>query len=344
MSRTAITRPRGGPPVAGRSRPGGFTLVELLMVMALLGVLLGTGVGMLASLNLGRRAALGLCQNTLRAARNAAVARSAPAEVSIDRRAGTLVARSMEVVGTWQFEERLTGANDAPGVGLGATFTDDGFIGEGLAVGMGARAEFPVQRDPAWDFADGFAVECAVRIDVAGSLAVVDAGGAFGISVSGDLGGRGWFRPRVAGEDGAAHAGGALAVDLEPGTLELGRWHTLQLAYDRRVLSLDVDGVPRARESYDAVVWPLEGPLRVGDERAGGAASVDRLVVSAVAAARTVKLPDGVAFSEDTPALVRFEAGGRLDRTLHPRAVEFALEYEDGERAPLRIGLYGTVE
>ena len=52
-----------------------MTMIELLLVMALLGLMLGAGVGMVSSLDLGRRASVGLVQNILRAARNSALTR-----------------------------------------------------------------------------------------------------------------------------------------------------------------------------------------------------------------------------------------------------------------------------
>ena len=331
-----------------RSGPGrgaaGMTLVELLMVMALIGLLLGAGVGMLSSLDLERRALVGRCQNVLRAARNSAVARAGSAQVLIDSEAGTLTARASEVVGTWHFEDRLTGARDATGASTGTTFTDAGFIGAGLAVGGGAFAEFPVQLDPSWDFEHGFTLECAVRFDEPGRVALVDVGGAFGLTQSGDLGVRGWFVPRVASEAGPDRAGGLVAVDLEPGTLRQGSWHRLRLEYDRRVLRLSVDGLPLARSEHVVPVWNLAGPLRLGAERDSGAASLDGLVVGAVAVSETVVLPEGVAFSEAAPALLRFGPTGHLDRGLHPQAVEFGLDFDDGARVPLRVNVYGTVE
>lgn len=328
---------------AGRCAAG-MTLVELLMVMALVGLLLGAGVGMLSSLDLESRAVVGRCQNVIRAARNSALARSGSAQVLIDREAGTLTARASEVVGTWHFEDRLAGAREAAGASSGTTFTDAGFIGSGLAVGGGAFAEFPVQNDPSWEFEHGFAIECAVRVDEPGRLALADLGGAVGITLSGDLGARGWFVPSVASESGPDRAGGLVAIDLEPGTLRQGRWHRLRFEYDRRVLRLSVDGVPRVRADHDTRVWRMDGPLRIGAERDSGAASLDSLVVSAVAVSESVRLPVGVKFSEDAPAVLRFGPSGHLDRSLHPRAVDFAIDFDGGQRTPLRVGLYGTVE
>jgi prepilin-type N-terminal cleavage/methylation domain-containing protein len=98
-------------------RSGGFTLLELLLVTLLLGLLFGIGLGVLSSLDLGKRAALGSVQNVVRAARNSAVARNAPASVRLDAKDGWIRARAAEqVVGTWHFEgERDGGAFDLTG-------------------------------------------------------------------------------------------------------------------------------------------------------------------------------------------------------------------------------------
>ena len=325
----------------------GMTLIELLMVMAMLGLLLGAGVGMLATLDLGQRAAVGLLQNVIRSARNSAVARGAPARVRLDVQQGTITAEAMEVVGTWHFEdEGLVGAFGLRGANSGGVLVDDGWIGRALSFAGqgGSYAEFPVKSLASWDFTQGFALDCAVRIEEPGEGHLLDLGGSIGLEVTGALAPRGWLRPYVLDSTGRPRRGGKFTVEAPPGALARKGWHRVRFEYDRRVARVLVDNVEVAREGLQDPVWPLEGPLVLADPQRGFPGSLDNLVVSAVAASEVVELPGDTAFSADTPAVLRFDAGGFLDREVHSEPVEFHLEFGDGERIRVRIGMYGTVE
>ena len=83
-----------------------MTSIELLMVMAILGVVLGVGVGTFADMNLGARTAQGLVQNTIRSARNWAIANQAPARIRINDELSELSAEGSHIIGTWHFEKK----------------------------------------------------------------------------------------------------------------------------------------------------------------------------------------------------------------------------------------------
>ena len=329
-----------------RTATGGMTLLELLLVMSLLGMLLGLGVGVLARVDLGRRAAVGLVQNVVRAARNSAIARGAPARVRLDPESNTLRAEASQVVGTWHFEAGLTGAFGLEGTAVGARATDAGWIGRGLAVdgARGELARFEVQGDSSFDLAQGFTLELALRLDDAGSGALLDLGGAAGLESAGGGALRGWLVPEVVSSTGERRPGGKVYVQTPAGALEPGRWHRVRFEHDRRLMRIAVDGVELAREPSEAVVWHLEGPLVIGSERRAPGFTVDALVIAAVAADEVVELPRSVRLPADAPRELRFDAGGALDREVHAEAVAIPLEHEDGSRALVRVHLQGTVE
>lgn len=323
-----------------------MTLLELLLTMALMGVVLGAGLGVFASLDFGRRAALGFVQNVIRAARNSAVARAAPARVRIDRAAGTITAEAMSVIGTWHFErESLAGAFDLDGRLGGAVLIDDGYMGRGLSLALsrGAFARFDVERDPSFDLREGFALDCAVRLESQDAGRILGLGGVVGLSLeeAGTL--RAWFVPEVAGQTGEPRAGGRIFVDSAPGALGVGAWRRVRFEYDRRVARLFVDGVEAARTDETMPAWRLQGPLIVGDQQAAFAGALDALVIAAVTASETAALPGTVTFGADAPAEIRFDARGHLDREVHKAPVQFGLVLEGGERAAVDVGLYGTV-
>lgn len=323
-----------------------MTLLELLLTMALMGVVLGAGLGVFASLDFGRRAALGLVQNVIRAARNSAVARAAPARVRIDRSAGTISAEAMSVIGTWHFErESLAGAFELDGRLAGAVLIDDGYIGRGLSLALsrGAFARFDVERDPSFDLRDGFALDCAVRLLSADPGRILNLGGVMGLSLESEGALRAWFVPEVAGQTGEPRAGGRIFVDAPSGALGVGEWRRVRFEYDRRVARLFIDGVEAARTDESMPVWRLQGPLVVGDSQASFAGALDALVIAAVSASESAALPDTVLFGADAPSEILFDARGHLDREVHKQPVQFELAFEDGESARVTVGLYGTV-
>ncbi len=336
--------------ISGGGRGGagqrGLTLLELLLVMGLIGLLLGIGAGAFATLDFGRRAAVGLVQNVVRSARNAAVARAAPARVRIDAARGAIRAEALEVVGTWRFEsERLQGAFGLDGALHGAELTESGYIGQALSLAgsRAAYAEFPVHQDPSFDPRDGFALECALRPGASGG-GVLALGQAVGMSLSEGGSLRAWFTAEVESKTGERRAGGRVFVESPPDALARGRWSRVAVHYDRRLLRLWIAGVEVARAADVQPVWILGGPLRIGDPRGSFDGALDDLSIAVVAAGEEAVLPLSVRFGSGTPAEILFDARGHLDRELHRERVAFELLFEDGSTATVKVGLYGTVE
>jgi prepilin-type N-terminal cleavage/methylation domain-containing protein len=330
------------------ARRSGFTLIELVVVMGVIALLLGAGVGLVARLKVADRAAVGVVENVIRAARNWAVAREAGARVRIDRAAGRIQAFGLSVVGTWHFEALpITGAFGQEGTLLGGELIEDGFTGRALSfVGQPSRSrvEIPAQVDPAFDLARGFSVACAVRVqgDEGGEL--LQIGDSVGLGVAQGGGVQAWIAPEVVGEDGEPRRGGRVSVATPAGLLRPGRWAQVELQYDRRALRLIVDGAPVARADEDARVWRLEGPLVLSPTSAPFPGAVDALVVAAVAGDEARDLPKGVTFDPATPAEIVFDAGGGLDREVHREPVRLGLEFDDGRKERIVVNLYGTVE
>lgn len=337
-------------------RRAGLTLIELLAVMAVIGILLGAGVGMLASLDLGERAALGRIQSVLRATRNTALARRAPARVRLlapgapgNRGEGdgwALRPEVLELVGTWHFEGDLEGAFGLVGAAEEPAFADDGYIGRALSLAArdDSLVEFPVQRDPAYDFEQGFVLECALRLEGGHQPGVlVDAGGLFGLELQAHGALSGWLVPAGLDERGQLRPQGRQELRTADGALSGRDWHRVRLEYDRRLVRLLVEGVELARSELDVPLWRMEGPLALGDRSHRVGAGLDALVVGAFAPAPAVVLEDTLRLLEPVP-VVGFDAAGHLDRELHGERVELVLELEDGRRATVHVGAYGTVE
>jgi len=327
----------------------GVTLLELILVMFILAVAVGGGLGMFAALDLGKNQAASLVKNTLRAAQNTAIATQAPARVRIDREKGQLWPETLRPVGTWHFEKkRLQGGNDLLGTANPELFVPDGYIGDAISFTdrMGESAEIPVDLDPAFDFTDGFVVECVIRQEGVGGgklLSIADH-----VKLELGQGGilRGSFRARVdktTGNVTSATRGGTPSVLSGPGVVSPERWTRVRLSYDRQELALFVDGVRVATRPETVQVWKIDGPLVLSDERRPFPGSVDNLVISAVLVDDPATLPETVQIVS-APAVIRFTPGGGLDRREHTAPPEIVLGFEDGSREIVGVGFYGTVE
>jgi hypothetical protein len=322
-----------------------MTLLELLLVLAILAVVLGSGAGMFAALDVGRRQAVGLVKSVVRSAQNSAIARQSPARVRIDPEAGTIVAESLQVIGTWHFEGReIEGAFLLDGGHRNCQFVEDGFLGHALSFGStDGFAEIPVQHDPAYDFREGFAIDVAVRKDGRGGGRFLRFGKTAGIDIGarGEI--RGWFLSRIE-EEGRAIPGNPVRVETDEGVLPDGRWTRVRLEYDRRRLALFVDGMAVEETPETAPVWRIDEALVLSDPDRPFPGCIDSLVVSAVAADEVAELPETVRFLPDTIREIHFDAGGALDRAFHPDPVFVTVLFEDGAMESVAVGVYGTVE
>lgn len=334
-----------------RSNRRGFTLLELILVMGIIGVVAGVGLGMFASFDPGRRAAVGLVQNVLRQAQQSAVARRAPAVVRFDTKSGKLTAEALEVAGTWHFESpALEGARGVDGEPFdfpGEYLARDGYTGKALNLARGgrrARVEIPLTDDPLLDPRRGFALEVALRPEALAASKVIDLGKVVTLAIRRDGGLDGKVVTRRIDELGRAVAGPAVAVRSGPGAMRPGRWTRVLLVYDRRELVLSADGVVLATRGEDRELWDLGGPLVLGGDDGPWRGALDQLVLSTVVADEAYELPPTVTFDPRTPPLIRFLAGGGLDPALHAGPVEFGLTFDDGGGEAVLVNLFGTIE
>lgn len=327
---------------------GGFTLIELIVVMGIIAVLIGAGVGLIARLRVADRAAVGIVHNTLRSARNWSVAREAPARVRIDPGRRTIQSFGQSVIGTWHFEDMpVRGAYGSEGASLGGRIVPDGFTGAALSfVGEPARSrvEIPVHLDPAYDLSRGFSIACAVRLSGSDGGDLLAIGESAGLGVTDDGAVRGWFAPVIVQEDGEKRRGARVVLTTDGGYLRADRWSEVEVQYDRAALRVLVDGSLVAMLFESSAVWPVEGPLSISPSNAAFPGAVDALVVSAVTGEERRELPKGVEFPADAPREIVFAAGGGLDRGVHRAPVRFTLKFDDGREEPILVNLHGTVE
>jgi len=332
-----------GPP---ERRVQGVTLLELILVMSILALVVGAGLGMFATLDVGERQSVGLVKSVVRTAQNTALTRRSPARVRIDPGNGTVFAEVEEAVGTWHFEGgAIRGAFGMDGTVSGAEFVKDGFLGDALSFGgrRGAMAEIPVQNDPAFDLAMGFSLTCAVRREGRGGGRLLRLGQSTGIEVYNDGSIRAWFAPVVL-QKGRRVRGGRVVIQTPKGIVPTGPWRRLRVDYDRALFRVSVDGRVVAEEEESAEIWPVEGPMILSDRQNPFPGSLDSLVVAVVVASETAVLPAGVTFHPQVPTIVYFDAGGGLDRQRHLDPITLGLVFADGSEAPVHVGFYGALQ
>jgi len=327
----------------------GMTLIELVLVMGLMALMLGFGIGAIASIDVGTYGSGSLVRSTLRSAGNWSRARQAPARVRIDAAAGRMSAEGLAVVGTWQFESLPPeGAFGLDGSVVGARLVDDGFVGKALGLAgteRGAHYEAPVHTDPAFALTQGFRIEVALRPEGARRGTLLELGGTLKLEASNRLGlAATLVTQRYDAETGEVRTAGRAVVQTPEGVLRPDAWNRVLLVYDRAHLEIWVEGLRVASVEEEGEVERVRGPLIVGGGDRPWEGSVDALVVSAVGAEEELVLPEGVSFAEGTPAEIVFDAGGGLDRAVHPAPVRVTVEYADGRVDEVRVNLYGTVE
>ena len=332
-------------PVRGSSVAGpraGFSLLELLLVMLIMGIVLGMGVGIFASFDVDSKQDASRVRGVLRAAASAARAREVPARVEIDVERGRFVPRVATVIGTWDFErDGLEGAFGIGGFGV-KTKVAEGRLGRALELPLGvqARAELAIEGGAAFDLREGFAISCSLYPESSPSAHAVNVGNACGIYVLSNGGVRAWFAPIATDGEASPH----VVVDSEPGLLELERWSRVRAEYDRRELSLFVDGERVASVEETATVGPVAPSLMLGGGRTPYEGRIDELVVSAWVQGEAVVLSESGSLPADAPELVAFDATGRLDRRVHAGPVDFFVRHARGSEERVRVGVFGVVE
>jgi prepilin-type N-terminal cleavage/methylation domain-containing protein len=236
----------------GRSA-GGFTLLELLVVVGVVSVLFGIGIGFLGRTT-GRNEALAAIGAELRAAALTARAEGLPTEVVIrPGQAGvqaTVQARVLRPLLSFHLDpdQAFLSAADRPT--LGGIDEPNGRFGHARrpepATGGGAGGAAPLLRWPAppgaLPFGDGFALRLDVKLEARQPCTLVRLGSSFELQIDGE--GRLRARLQTRGEAGQ---GGPAATLRSPLAVPLDRWLSVELGADAASLWCSIDERELAR-------------------------------------------------------------------------------------------------
>lgn len=322
-----------------RARSGGFTLLEMLVVMTLIGVLMGMGIGFLRRKGDALDVALAAVRDQVRIAALTARTRHLPSEVVIDEGQGRrpiVRARVLEPVGHWHMEadprddesaglpSAVAGLVEPGRFGMARRFDPEREVGL-LLVEAGDR--------PVFDLRDGFALRVDLKLDARESAIVARFGTSLEVRLDDDL----VPSAKLVVTEGGGRADGSTTLQ---GTraLAIGRWQTLQVVHDGRRFALLVDDAEIASEAVRLPILQTDRDVfEVSPADAPVPGLVDEVMVMAYAFAEPIDLPPGVRITAD-PAVVRFDRQGDL---VEP--VDVVLAIDEDERRH-HVGPGGIVE
>jgi len=356
--RPAIVKARvagGRAPARGRLR-GGLTLVELMVVIAIITVLMGVGVGVWASFRGGsaRDRAYRSLVIGCRRAKVFAIEEGVPSRLTIFRprnRAHGLQASGMRLVGYWHLESssdpgRPDGPDPLEGFAgrkleqAGGVFFDEkgvvsGHRGTGIYFKDGGSIVLPTD---SMRLPGGGRISFYIRPEI--------------VEQKQNLLTRGRELEMTLANDGKLEAQvGSVIISSEGFRLAPGRWSQVALEYGPNAVTISVDGVVRARNAPDEEIEmpdrkELDLPLEMGGGEWRIYGTVDEIAVHRAVREGMVFLPGGMRILGDAEE-VRFEGGGMLDRRFHNGPVRLGLSApkEEGKTSVrwVTIDLMGNI-
>jgi prepilin-type N-terminal cleavage/methylation domain-containing protein len=317
-----------------RSAARGFTLLEMLVVLSIVGLLMGLGIGVYLRLAAGLTPsiAVGRVKTLLRMARNSAVREGSPAVVHLDARGQSVRATSSRTVAYWHCEDG-TGAFGRSFTPVRGTIVPEGRIGNGLRLDDGGFADCGT--GPELDLREGLSIEAYVWPREVQAQTIVRKGDAYVFGMTGE----GFLTGRVTLEGGTREE-----VVAETGALRADRWSRVGFFYNRAVLALYVDGRQVASRVETRRLEPdPKAPFLIGDRSSSFTGIVDEIRVREVLTSEAVKLPEEVTL-EGEDGLVVFDPSGKLDPAWHSGPVRIPLRFFSGDAREIAVNVLGTVE
>ncbi|MCC7172099.1 MAG: prepilin-type N-terminal cleavage/methylation domain-containing protein [Planctomycetes bacterium] len=321
----------------------GFTLLELLTVLALISVLMGIGVGAFRKLNPGRAMAVAQVKDALRSARLFALEQSVTSRVLLDATENVIAASGIVAVGDWHFE-----TEDGRGWPVnarfdgGASVQPDGAIGRCVVFPPSDPGTVRLGRGPAFDFVAGMRIEAFVRVGTEAAGNIVSKGEAFVLAIGPGRTLKGSVL--VSGRKSGETAEPLVVASTEP--LPVDRWVRVGLAHDGRSLKLWQNGVEVASVDDQEKRSPMpatDAEILLGSVRPTFVGAIDEVKIGSFVTQQAPPLPEGVRLSAGGD--VWFDARGRLDSRFHTKPVTITLVYDEESRMrEITVSLLGEIQ
>ena len=328
---------------ASRRRQRGFTIMELMVTMAIAATLMGLGVGVFTSM--GKRTAsdnaLASLQSLIVAVRNASS--RFPAAIAVDPETGAIQALAQEVRQELHFDPRVFENQTIEENGIEFRTCDymgnqveptSGRVGGALTLSGG---KVDCGKQAAYDVTDGLTVELWMKPDALGSADLVMKGDALKVRL--ESANRVTATISVQDEHGAEK----VSTTAQIPTLRIGQWIGLRVSYDCSTLDVSTDvgfGWVRRGSSKSETRRLVPSPdasLTVG----GFSGLLDDFRFAGVHSTEPILVPPGVKLVGTKRYSIHF-LGGALDPHVHLGAQSIPME-SAGRRTTLQIASNGML-
>lgn len=345
--------------MAPRSKSAGFTLIEVLVVMAIISVLMGFGIGMYQSLSaLGKATqARNTIVETMQAVKGSSL--KMEAALVIDPLGNRVYGLEFGTVASCNFEPpvdpkadltRIQGLSYKEGANNGGELKPYpfGHTGGGIEFRAGGDVDFGNFAD--YDLVEGVTISLWVYPTANVTADLVTKGKSYGLRLK-----RGQGAPSVEGflalgemtDENGVVGGGKERFDTGTYTLKLNRWNGVELKYDRNTISISIDAYGRGaverfvkRDEKRPIEPDLPARLIVASPQFQG--RLDDLKVMGIISGDVRRLPDDVVIEGDKVRTIFFK-DGKLDPRFHQAPETIVLIYE-GVPRPITIGLLGNID
>lgn len=323
------------PRASGPSREIGFTLMEMMVVMVLLGVIAGLGFAGFDSMDPGHRGLQVSLENFLEGSRDRARGTGQevrvmvlPPEEGNGARLQRAVFRSIVEAG---FEPAFANFERVQTEG-GAELGGLGRCGAGLDLAEGGSAVIE-GRGGQIEVSDGFALEFDVLDPADGAGRIAEWPGLLEVD---SRRGAGWLIRLRAGEKEFMSW---VQLEVPPHLMRPGRWQHLRVTAAEGRAQVWLDGDLAVQEVIGLELGQPTGLLRLGSTDAPFRGRLDEVLIWARIRENGPELPELVTIAMNAPALL-FDRNGMLDQAAHPETVRVGILEGPDEIGAFQVGRF----
>ncbi len=319
----------------------GLSLLELIVVVAIVSVLFGIGIGVFHRVVQPERLASGQVLDAVRSARTFAREHGTGAAIVVEPERGRVFVTGLRTVGNWHFED-VAGTGWPVSASYDATaLRSRGAIGSGLVLEKGGRLTIP-SPPGSFDSPDGFGVAVSLQPAAAPRpMTILERPGSWALQLDDD------GNVRVVLELAAAEEPETYPYTVAGSALPTDRFSRLTVTFDGRALRVTRDGRPLESTTLFEVARPLVVvpgiEVGTGNESDRYVGRMDELHLSSVVVDRFREMAEGVRL-EGAARRVQVDGFGHLDPSWHSTPEQIHVVHgEPPVRTVVELGLLGTV-
>lgn len=327
---------------------GGFSLMELLVVLGLLAVLMGLSAGAFRRTIPRTEIARGEVLDKLRVARLTAVSEQSAATVMLHVPAledgwTTVSVTAFRQVGMWHLEGDDLRGFPTTVTGSGYSADPEGVVGGALFLSDTAESYLDLGHSGSFESAQGLSCELYVKLDGMTGRMLIQKGEALQLSVDQD----GYLSLSVQvqmWDERGQEKKGFQRLETQRPVLVEGRWQKVGASFDGMALQLRVDDAiveESVLPERISLLPDIGTPVVVGRPGESFSGSVDEVKFGIFRTEVSEPLVDMEPIGE--ARLVRFAAGGGLDPRFHDREAELGFVAPSGVETWIRVSMLGSV-